>query len=101
MVDKSYGQKRIAKISRADQIHELGNTYAESGKSKSAARNFERAADLYRLAGLGILAIRSYGVAAHHYTLCGKGDDAKHCMDRASAIETLWTSEPQEEGEES
>lgn len=101
MVDKSYGQKRLAKISRADQIHELGSTYAECGKAKSAARNFERAADLYRLAGLGILAIRSYGLAAHYYVVCSKADDAKHCTERMSAIETLWTDEPQQEGEKS
>lgn len=85
--DKSFGQKRLAWISRADEIAALGAKYQSAHKHKSAARNYQRAAELYGLAGLGLLSVACYEFAAAHYEQAELYGDASRCSSRCEGVD--------------
>jgi hypothetical protein len=54
------------------------------------ATEFERAARLYRQAGLGLMAKQSFERARHAYEASGDDAAAARCYARSQAIPVLW-----------
>ena len=57
---------------------------------RAAAKRSEKAAALYREAGLGLLAKEQYAAAARYYSLGGDCEGARLNQERWSAVSTYW-----------
>lgn len=57
---------------------------------RAAAKRCEKAAALYREAGLGLLAKEQYAEAARYYSLGGDCEGARLNQERWSAVSTYW-----------
>ena len=55
-----------------------------------AAKKFEKAAALYRRAGLGLLAREQYAAAARCYSLCSDSERTRLNEERRVAVSTYW-----------
>jgi hypothetical protein len=60
---------------------------------RRAAKLYERAADFYRRAGLGVMAILAWQKAAACYASLDMHEDAKRCTHKADTIPVFWTEE--------
>lgn len=80
--DKLSGVERRRKVSEADSLF----TKAEHAEASLAAKKFEKAALLYRQAGLGLAARAAYQDASEAFTKAGRLQDAEKCNGLAEAV---------------
>jgi hypothetical protein len=60
---------------------------------RRAAKLYERAADFYRRAGLGIMGMHAWKKAAACYADLDMHEDAGRCTHKADSIPVFWTEE--------
>ncbi len=103
----NFGKFRHSWIFEADRIcqdcEELRANPAklnpQSGRYwRRAAKLYERAADFYRKAGLGLMAAAAWWAAAHSYEELSMADDYERCRLKATSIPPYYRGEEEEEG---
>lgn len=77
----------VAEARRAVEQSKAGD---QQRHVRSAARTSERAAKLYKEAGLGLLAKQQYAAAARLYSLCQDRERVKLNQERCAAVSTYW-----------
>lgn len=62
-------------------------------KYRKAARYYERSAEYYRKAGLGVMSQASWQDAATCWACVGEHDECMRCEENADQIDTYWDEE--------
>ena len=90
-------RRRTQRIQAADAaVDEAARFFGEAKTGDrqrlihAAAKRCEKAAALYREAGLGLLAKEQYAEAARYYSLGGDCEGARLNQERWSAVSTYW-----------
>lgn len=92
-MDKAFVRKvrgRPAHIREADEAYARAEEHRGKARHKQAAKEYEHAADRYRLGGLGLLARRAYAAAAGAYQHVEDRDASQRCTLRAKSLPVYW-----------
>lgn len=77
-------------VAEADRIFGQAQAGQKRQHARAAAKRCERAAALYRKAGLGLLAKQLFAAASRYYCLCRDREGARLAQERWSALSTYW-----------
>ena len=92
-MDKAFVRKvrgRPAHLREADEAYARAEEHRGKARHKQAAKEYEHAADRYRLGGLGLLARRGYVAAAGAYQHVEDSDASQRCTLRAKSLPVYW-----------
>lgn len=84
-----FGLERRRQVAEADSLF----TNAEAAEASLAAKKFEKAALLYRQAGLGLSARAAYQEASDSYAKTGRPKEAETCANLAEAVPVYYEEE--------
>jgi hypothetical protein len=71
----------------------VGSDEATRRRWRRAAKLYERAADFYRRASLGIMGTLAWQKAAACYATLGMHEDASRCTHKADTIRVFWSDD--------
>jgi hypothetical protein len=77
-------------VAEAAQISSQPDAGRKLRNAAAAAKRCERAATLYRSAGLGLLAKEQFAAASRYYCLCRDHERARLNQERWTAVPTYW-----------
>lgn len=83
-------QAADAAVAEAERLFGETQTGDKQPLIRAAAKRCEKAAKLYREAGLGLLAKEQYAAASRYYCLNGDCEGARLNQERWSAVSTYW-----------
>jgi hypothetical protein len=92
-MDKRFAETirgRLAHLREAEEAYAKAKEHRGRKRHKQAAKQYERAADLYRSIGLGLLAKTAFAAAAESYEHVEDMDGRKRCGLRAKSLPVYW-----------
>lgn len=81
---------RKTQIREADKSYALAEEHRGKSRHQQAAKQYEQAANLYRICGLGLLAKNAYVSAAVAYEHIENENGTERCGMRARAVPVYW-----------